>query len=104
MCEGGEGVACLPHGELGPASSSQNEKKMQLTQQETNKVKERDNQHTVDLREWRGEIAKQKQVRKNKLCITAWLMHACVSIETGGRFQSKSRRTGAVLFPGPAYS
>ena len=35
---------------------------MQLTQQETNKVKERDEQHTVELREWRGEIAKRKQV------------------------------------------
>jgi hypothetical protein len=35
---------------------------MQLTQQETNKVKERDEQHTVELREWRVEIAKRKQV------------------------------------------
>lgn len=35
---------------------------MQLTQQETNKVKERDEQHTVELREWRAEIAKRKQV------------------------------------------
>ena len=42
--------------------SPQNEKKMQLTQQETNKVKERDEQHTVELREWRGEISKRKQV------------------------------------------
>lgn len=41
----------------------QNEKKMQLTQQETNKVKERDEQHTVELREWRVEIAKLKQVQ-----------------------------------------
>lgn len=41
----------------------QNEKKMQLTQQEANKVKERDEQHTVELREWRGEIANRKQVR-----------------------------------------
>lgn len=36
---------------------------MQLTQQETNKVKERDEQHTVELREWRVEIAKLKQVQ-----------------------------------------
>ena len=35
---------------------------MQLTQQETNKVKERDEQHTVELREWRVEIAQLKQV------------------------------------------
>ena len=35
---------------------------MQLTQQETNKVKERDEQHTAELREWRVEIAKRKQV------------------------------------------
>lgn len=35
---------------------------MQLTQQETNKIKERDEQHTQELREWRSEIAKKKQV------------------------------------------
>ncbi len=35
---------------------------MMLTQQETNKVKERDDQHTLELREWRGDIAKRKQV------------------------------------------
>lgn len=40
----------------------QNEKKMQLTQQETNKVKERDEQHTQELREWRNDLAKRKQV------------------------------------------
>ena len=45
---------------------------MQLTQQETNKVKERDEQHTVDLREWRGEIAKRKQVCLEKFkCIVS---------------------------------
>ncbi len=36
---------------------------MTLTQQETNKVKERDEQHTQELREWRADIAKRKQVR-----------------------------------------
>lgn len=35
---------------------------MQLTQQETNKVKERDEQHTQELREWRSELSKKKQV------------------------------------------
>ena len=35
---------------------------MQLTQQETNKVKERDEQHTQELREWRSDLAKRKQV------------------------------------------
>lgn len=35
---------------------------MQLTQQETNKIKERDEQHTQELREWRAEIARKKQV------------------------------------------
>lgn len=43
-------------------SASQNEKKMQLTQQETNKVKERDEQHTQELREWRSDLAKRKRV------------------------------------------
>ena len=33
-----------------------------LTQQETNKIKERDEQHTQELREWRAEIARKKQV------------------------------------------
>ena len=40
----------------------QNEKKMQLTQQETNKIKERDEQHTQELREWRNDLGKRKQV------------------------------------------
>ena len=40
----------------------QNEKKMQLTQQETKKIKERDEQHTQELREWRNDLAKRKQV------------------------------------------
>ena len=40
----------------------QNEKKMQLTQQETNKIKERDEQHTQELREWRNDLTKRKQV------------------------------------------
>ncbi len=35
---------------------------MQLTQQETNKIKERDEQHTQELREWRNDLAKRKQV------------------------------------------
>lgn len=37
---------------------------MMLTQQETNKMKDRDEQHTQDLREWRADIAKRKQVCK----------------------------------------
>ena len=44
----------------------QNEKKMQLTQQETNKIKERDEQHTQELREWRNDLAKRKQVTMDK--------------------------------------
>ena len=40
----------------------QNEKKMQLTQQETNKIKERDEQYTQELREWRNDLGKRKQV------------------------------------------
>lgn len=49
----------------------QNEKKMQLTQQETNKIKERDEQHTQELREWRNDLAKRKQVNEDKytLCL-----------------------------------
>ncbi|XP_064382334.1 serine/threonine-protein kinase 10-like isoform X2 [Halichondria panicea] len=39
----------------------QYEKKMQLTQQETNKIKQRDEQHTQELREWRSELGKRKQ-------------------------------------------
>lgn len=35
---------------------------MQLTQQETNKIKQRDEQHTQELREWRSELGKRKQV------------------------------------------
>ena len=35
---------------------------MQLTQQETNKIKDRDEQHTQELREWRSELSKKKQV------------------------------------------
>lgn len=35
---------------------------MQLTQQETNKVKELDEQHVIELREWRAEISQRKQV------------------------------------------
>lgn len=35
---------------------------MQLTQQETNKIKERDEQHTQELREWRNDLTKKKQV------------------------------------------
>ena len=41
----------------------QNEKKMALTQQETNKVKERDEQHTQELREWRADLKNRKQVK-----------------------------------------
>ena len=36
---------------------------MQLTQQETNKIKQRDEQHTQELREWRSELGTRKQVR-----------------------------------------
>lgn len=35
---------------------------MSLTQQENNKIKERDEQHTQELRVWRAELAKTKQV------------------------------------------
>lgn len=56
-------MTLLEHSEVSfPSSLVQNEKKMQLTQQEANKVKDRDEQHTVELREWRGEIATKKQV------------------------------------------
>jgi hypothetical protein len=40
----------------------QNEKKMMLTQQENNKLKERDEQHTHELRDWRADLAKKRQV------------------------------------------
>ncbi len=43
-------------------SLPQNEKKMSLTQQENNKIKERDEQHTQELRVWRADLAKTKQV------------------------------------------
>jgi hypothetical protein len=39
----------------------QNEKKMMLTQQENNKLKERDEQHTHELRDWRADLAKKRQ-------------------------------------------
>lgn len=52
-------------------SVPQNEKKMQLTQQETNKIKERDEQHTQELREWRAEIARKKQVSQ-MVCGVVW--------------------------------
>ena len=59
----------------------QNEKKMQLTQQETKKIKERDEQHTQELREWRNDLAKRKQVTWMNthmiivcLCVV-WLVH-----------------------------
>lgn len=35
---------------------------MMLTQQENNKLKERDEKHTHELREWRGDLAKKRQV------------------------------------------
>ena len=41
----------------------QNEKKMTLTQQESKKTKQSDEEHTLELREWRSEIGKRKQVR-----------------------------------------
>lgn len=61
----------------------QNEKKMQLTQQETNKIKERDEQHTQELREWRNDLAKRKQVismdktQHNNNCVfnVVWLVY-----------------------------
>lgn len=56
---------------------------MQLTQQETNKIKERDEQHTQELREWRNDLAKKKQVTMDKhthtiLCVyvvVGWCTH-----------------------------
>ena len=39
----------------------QNEKKLQLTQQETRKIQERDDQHSKELAEWKGELANRKQ-------------------------------------------
>lgn len=56
---------------------------MMLTQQEANKVKERDEQHTVELREWRGEIATRKQVSQAKLLLCSIAMNA-MTAETGG--------------------
>ena len=47
----------------------QNEKKMQLTQQETNKIKDRDEQHTQELRDWRSDLAKRKQVTDHQACV-----------------------------------
>ena len=35
---------------------------MALTQQENSKIKERDEKHTQELREWRAEISQKKQV------------------------------------------
>ena len=45
-----------------PLSSLKNEKKMMLTQHENNKLKERDEQHTHELREWRSDLTKRRQV------------------------------------------
>lgn len=54
---------------------------MQLTQQETNKIKQRDEQHTQELREWRSEIGKKKQVNHyNVWCIVARYLGAAVVI------------------------
>ena len=35
---------------------------MMLTQQENNKLKERDEKHTQELREWRADLTKRRQV------------------------------------------
>jgi hypothetical protein len=44
----------------------QNEKKLQLTQQETRKIQERDEQHTNDLREWKNELVTRKESLEEK--------------------------------------
>lgn len=64
---------------------------MQLTQQETNKIKERDEQHTQELREWRGDLAKRKQVCESPIHVSEvtcqlmnrnWRMNFNVSART----------------------
>ena len=46
---------------LALTSLLQNEKKLQLTQQETRKIQERDDQHSKELAEWKKELANRKQ-------------------------------------------
>ena len=41
---------------------------MMLTQHENSKLKERDEQHTHELREWRSDLTKRRQV-ETALCI-----------------------------------
>lgn len=48
---------------------------MQLTQQETNKIKQRDEQHTQELREWRSELGKRKQV---SVYISVFTLYTCM--------------------------
>jgi peptidoglycan hydrolase CwlO-like protein len=44
----------------------QNEKKMMLTQHENKKLKERDEQHTHELRDWRSDLTKRRQALEEK--------------------------------------
>ena len=72
---------------------------MQLTQQETNKVKERDEQHTVELREWRGEIAKRKQVQllATPLFPSPDTSHFCRSLKKNSVLVGKSKNNSIPL-------
>lgn len=46
--------------------SPQNEKKMMLTQQENSKIKQRDEEHTQELRQWRADLRERKQVHTDR--------------------------------------
>ena len=68
---------------------------MVLTQQETNKIKERDEKHVQELREWRQNLKKRKQVSPLLLgCLSSSLfpglpsLGARLSIEQSSVFPS----------------
>ena len=63
---------------------------MALTQQETNKIKERDEQHTQELREWRNELKRRKEVGKEGAALTELCSMSCALFSTalGGRVQT----------------
>ena len=69
---------------------------MQLTQQETNKIKERDDQHTQELREWRSDLAKRKQVNVTDLMLCP-LLEMLQPAGFRRRIPTAARGTGKIL-------
>ena len=62
-----------------------------LIQQENQKMKERDDQYTQQLKDWRVQISQRKKARNS--CLHRLLLNCCLGAR-GGIYSTKEEFTG----------